>query len=138
MKLRLVRSFQKYLLNPWLKGFAALGLLPRGWAILETTGRRTGKHRRVPVGSELDGDTFWLVAEHGRRAGYVRNVEADPQVRVRIGRRWRTGTAHALPGDDPLARLERMRNRSNAAAVRRFGTELLTVRIDLDRPDPTK
>ena len=33
----------------------------------------------MPVGKTLDGDTLWMVAEHGRRAGYVRNIEANPQ-----------------------------------------------------------
>jgi deazaflavin-dependent oxidoreductase (nitroreductase family) len=76
-------------------------------------------------------DTFWLVAEHGRRAGYVRNIEANPHVRVKIGRRWRHGTAHLLPDDDPRER-QRAMPRLNAATVRLVGTDLLTVRIDLD------
>jgi hypothetical protein len=51
--------------------------------------------------------------------------------------RWRTGTASLLPDDDPRERqrwLSRQRPSSvtNAAAVRFFGTQLLTVRIDLD------
>lgn len=69
VKLRLVHAFQKYVLNPPLKGLAALGLLPRGWAIIETTGRRSGKRRRTPIGNGRVGETFWLVAEHGRAAG---------------------------------------------------------------------
>src|ERR687886_1520932 len=71
---------------------------PPGVAILETTGRRSGRPRHTPVGNGLakGTNTFWLVAEYGRRAQYVRNIEADPRVRVRIGRRWRTGTAHVL------------------------------------------
>jgi hypothetical protein len=35
---------------------------------------------------------FWIVAEHGRRANYVRNIEANPRVRVRVGRRWHEGS----------------------------------------------
>lgn len=130
MKRRLVRAFQKYALNPPVRVLAGLGLLPRGWAILETTGSRTGKPRRTPVGGRLEGGTFWLVAEYGTRAGYVRNIEADPRVRLRIGRRWHAGTARLLPEDDPSARLRRL-PRLNSAAVRLAGTELLTIRIDL-------
>ena len=69
--------------------------------MLETTGRRTGLARRTPVVSRLDDDTVWLVAEYGRRAAYVRNLEADARVRVKVRGRWRRGTAHPLPGDDP-------------------------------------
>ena len=100
--------------------------------ILETTGRRSGEPRRVPVGKALDGDTLWIVAEHGRRAGYVRNIEANPRVRVRAGRRWRTGTAHVLEDDDWRERQRLMSNRLNSAVVRAMGTEHVTVRVDLD------
>ena len=102
-----------------------------GLVILETTGRRSGRPRLTPVGKALDGDTLWVIAEHGRRAGYVRNLEANPRVRVRIGRRWRTGIAHALPDDDWRAR-QRGMPRLNGAMVRLMGSEPTTVRVDLD------
>jgi deazaflavin-dependent oxidoreductase (nitroreductase family) len=59
------------------------GFAPRAFALLETTGRRTGLARRTPVGNGLDGDTFWLVAAHGTQADYVRNLQAEPRVRVK-------------------------------------------------------
>jgi deazaflavin-dependent oxidoreductase (nitroreductase family) len=131
-KRRLVTSLQVRLLNPPIRALAAHGLVPTV-ALLETTGRRSGQPRRTPVtnGLQRGTDTFWLVAEHGRRAAYVRNIEADPRVRVRIGRRWRTGIGHVLADDDPLAR-QRMLPRLNATTVRAMGTELVSVRIDLD------
>jgi deazaflavin-dependent oxidoreductase (nitroreductase family) len=123
-----------------------LGIAPRAFALLETIGRRAGKPRRTPVGNGLLGNTFWLVSEHGRGAGYVRNIEANPHVRLKIGPSWRSGTAHILPDDDPYARLEtiasalgRMR-RVDAAIFRSFvrwlRTEPVTVRVDLDPPGP--
>jgi deazaflavin-dependent oxidoreductase (nitroreductase family) len=120
------------LLNPLVKAAANAGLPLPGFVILETTGRRSGQPRRVPVGKALEGDTLWVIAEHGRRAAYVRNIEANPRVRVRLGRDWRTGTARVLPDDDPLERQRRMPNRINSAAVRLMGSDLLTVRVDLD------
>jgi deazaflavin-dependent oxidoreductase (nitroreductase family) len=101
------------------------------WALLETTGRKSGLPRRNPVGNGLHGNTFWIVAEHGRGAGYVRNIQADPRVRLRVNRRWRTGTAHLLFDDDPRER-QRQLSKFNTAVVRIMGTDLLTVRIDLD------
>ena len=56
----------------------------------------------------LDGDTFWLVAQRGRSAGWVRNIEANPRVRVKVHGKWRAGTAHILDDDDPLKREERL------------------------------
>jgi F420H(2)-dependent quinone reductase len=44
------------------------GVAPRAFALLETTGRRTGLAPHIPVGNGLDGDTFWLVAAHGTQA----------------------------------------------------------------------
>jgi deazaflavin-dependent oxidoreductase (nitroreductase family) len=121
------------LLNPLVRAAARAGLPLPTVVLLETTGRRSGQPRRVPVGKALEGDTLWVVAEHGRRSGYVRNIEADPRVRVRVGRRWRTGTAHVLTGDDWRERQRRMPNRLNSAVVRAVGTEHVTVRVDLDR-----
>jgi deazaflavin-dependent oxidoreductase (nitroreductase family) len=118
------------LFNPLVKAAARAGLPLLGVAILETRGRRTGQLRWTPVGAVRDGDVVWIVAEHGRRAGYVRNLEADPSVRIRLGRRWRSGVAAVVPDDDPLARL-RSQPRVNALVVRGMGSELLTVRIDL-------
>jgi deazaflavin-dependent oxidoreductase (nitroreductase family) len=120
------------LLNPVLKTASSAGIPLPTVVILETTGRKSGLPRRNPVGKSIEGDTLWVVAEHGRRASYIRNIEANPRVRVKVGRRWRTGTARVMPGDDPRARQRRMPNRLNSAMVRAMGSDLLTVRIDLD------
>ena len=126
-----VTAFQKRILNPLVRRAIERGWAPPGYAVLETTGRRSGLPRRTPVGDGRRGDAFWIVAEFGRRAGYVRNIEANPRVRVLTGRRWRTGTAHLLPEDDPRER-QRDLPRLNALTVRAVGTDLLTIRIDLD------
>ena len=120
------------LFNPLVKAATNAGLAVPGIAILETTGRKSGRPRRTPVGHALDGETCWIVAGHGRNASYVRNIQADPSVRIKIGRRWRTGTAHVLPDDDPRAR-QRAMPVVNTAVVRLMGTDLLTVRVDLNR-----
>lgn len=67
-KRHLTTALAKHLFNPLVKVGVSTGLL-RGWAILETVGRRSGQRRRTPVGNGLEGDAFWIVAEHGRRAG---------------------------------------------------------------------
>ena len=136
-KERVVRLFQRYVLNPTMKAALATNLLPPTHALLETRGRKSGQLRTNPVGNGLskDGRTFWIVAEHGTRASYVRNIQADPNVRVRVRRRWHEGTATLLPDDDPHARLKAIGRPINGAMVRMAGTDLLTVRIDL-RPEP--
>jgi F420H(2)-dependent quinone reductase len=64
----------------------------------------------------------------------VRNIEANPRVRVRIGRKWRTGTARVLHDDDVRERARRMPNRANTRMVLVMASEPVTVRVDLDAP----
>jgi deazaflavin-dependent oxidoreductase (nitroreductase family) len=130
-KRSLSTELTRSVVNPVIRRLAARGLAP-GVSLLETTGRRSGEPRVTPVGASVEGSTVWIVAEHGRRAGYVRNIEADPRVRVRTRAGWRTGTAVVLADDDPRARQRAMGNAVNALMVRTMGTDLLTVRIDLD------
>ena len=139
-KRRLASGAAKYLVNPMVRGLFRLGLPAPGTAILETTGRKSGQPRRNPVTNGLDGGVFWIVAEHGRRANYVRNIEANPNVRVRVGRRWLAGAARPLPDDDPRKRLRYIASRHpitrlSTATVRLMQTDLMTVRIDLKVED---
>jgi deazaflavin-dependent oxidoreductase (nitroreductase family) len=131
-KRRLSTFLSAKLLNPLVNAAARAGFPTPSVVILETTGRRSGEPRRVPVGKALDGDTLWIVAEHGLRAAYVRNIQANPRVRVRVGRPWRTGMAQVLLDDDWRERQRRMPNRLNSAVVRAMGTDPVTVRVDLD------
>ena len=118
-----------------------LGIPPPGDALLETTGRSTGQPRRTPICDGLDGETFWLVAQCGRQADWVKNIRANPRVRVRVRSRsglgWRTGTAHIVDDDDPRERWQRigegnLARRLCVSASAAMGTDPLTVRIDLD------
>lgn len=122
-KYRTARAFQRRL-------NAVMRRLPNH-ILLETTGRTSGLPRRTPVGGRRVGDSFWLVSEFGERSQYVRNIVADPKVRVRIRGRWHEGTAHLLPDDDAVARLRTL-PRFNSVAVRMIGAQLLTVRVDLN------
>ncbi|GFG83885.1 nitroreductase [Mycolicibacter algericus] len=122
-KRNVIDFFQRHVANPITRR------LPTQ-VLLETTGRVSGQRRRTPIGGRRDGAQFWLVSEHGQTANYIRNIKADNAVRVRIRGRWHSGTAHLLPDDDARARLATL-PRFNSTLVRAFGTDLLTVRIDL-------
>ena len=134
-KRRISTTAATRVVNPVVRWAVRHGLAPDSYAVLETTGRRSGLPRRTPVGHVVEGDAVWIVAEHGSGAGYVRNIRANPRVRIKLRDGWREGTAHALDDDDPRARLRRMGLRLNALVVRLAGTDLLTVRIDLDPRD---
>jgi deazaflavin-dependent oxidoreductase (nitroreductase family) len=132
LKRRLSKLASTRVANPVVRRLLERGLMPRTHALLETTGRRTGRPRRVPVGNGLRGETFWIVTEHGRATDYVKNIEADPRVRVKVGREWREGRAYLLPDDDVHARMKELHRPANDALVRMAGSDLMTVRIDLD------
>jgi deazaflavin-dependent oxidoreductase (nitroreductase family) len=139
-KRTLASGTAKYLVNPIVRALFRLGLPAPGIAILETVGRKSGELRRNPVTNGLDDGVFWIVAEHGRRASYVRNIEANPRVRVRVGRRWYDGTARLVPEDDPQERLRYINSghpitRLSTATVRLLQTDLMTIRIDLNDED---
>jgi deazaflavin-dependent oxidoreductase (nitroreductase family) len=123
VKRQVVHRVQRLLVNPVGRQMPGI--------ILETTGRKSGKARQTAVGGRVVDNQFWMVSEHGEHSDYVRNIEANPAVRVRIGGRWRSGTAHLLPEDDPLQRLGGL-PRLNSAVVRLMGSDLLTIRVDLD------
>ena len=125
----LVLRFQRHVSNPIFRRLAPH--LP-AWAVIETTGRTSGQPRRNPVGGRLEGSVFWLVSEFGRDSHYVRNIVADPRVRVQLRGRWHSGTAVLVDSDDPRARLRQLPF-LNGMMVRTVGTNLLTVRVDLDR-----
>lgn len=123
LKRRLVHGVQRHIVNPIGRR------LPL--TMLETVGRKSGQPRRTAVGGRVVDSQFWMVSEHGKHSDYVRNISANSAVRMRIGGRWRTGTAHLLPDDDPIARLDQLPG-LNSTVVRAAGSELLTVRVDLD------
>jgi deazaflavin-dependent oxidoreductase (nitroreductase family) len=105
----LIDRLQKSVINPLDKLAFALRTPPPGDALLETTGRRTGQPRVTPICDCLEGDTFWIVAQRGRGSDCVRNIEANPRVRVKDSlsdSHWRAGTAHILDDDDPRSACE--------------------------------
>ena len=68
------------------------------------TGHKSGQPCPTPVGTGSNSATFWLIPQHGRRANYVRNIEANPRNRVTVRGSWRPATAHILSDDAPQER----------------------------------
>jgi deazaflavin-dependent oxidoreductase (nitroreductase family) len=127
----------RYTANPLMRGLFKVGITPPGMALVETVGRRTGVPRRIPIMCTPEGNSLWLIAQHGRHAGWVRNFEANPRVRVRLGRHWRNGTAELLPEDDVKARIRTFAGSAvgraiTAAGFRALESQPVTVRIDLE------
>jgi deazaflavin-dependent oxidoreductase (nitroreductase family) len=103
-KFRRERFIGRYLANPTVALLDRIGIRSALIAELETIGAKTGQPRRVPVTVSVDDEGAWVVSQHGHRAGWARNIAADPCVRLRQGKRWYTGTAAFVPDDDVVAR----------------------------------
>lgn len=125
-----VKPVGRSIVNPIAKRLAPH---VHGLVVLETIGRTSGLPRRTPVGGRRTGQTFWMVSEFGRQSNYVRNLEANPRVRLQLDGDWLAGTAAVVEGDDVRARMRSL-GWLNSLLVRQIGNELLSIRIDLDDP----
>jgi deazaflavin-dependent oxidoreductase (nitroreductase family) len=67
------------LMLPW---FSLLP--PAGFGVITTTGRKTGKRRRRCVRAIRRGARVFLVAIPGPAAAWLKNIQADPHVNLRI------------------------------------------------------
>jgi hypothetical protein len=142
MKHRIVHLLQKYLFNPPVKVVFAIGLA--------APGRRDPRNHRPQNGKAAPdaGGREWSC-----RQSVLDHFGTRPEIRLRpeyfceFARAIETARRLAIPlpfrngsfafDDDPRARQKWLAtqlsgNAANSAAVRFFGTQLLTVRIDLD------
>ncbi len=134
----LQRFLEKYAFNPVMRLLLRLGLAPRAFALLETTGRRSGARRLTPIGNGLDGSAFWLVSEHGTGCDYVKNLVVNPKVRVKVRRTWYCGTAALFPDEDGFTRRRVLDNangiigRADGVIFRASASTPVTILIDLE------
>ncbi|WP_280235343.1 nitroreductase/quinone reductase family protein [Nocardia cyriacigeorgica] len=86
---------------------------PTNFAILTTTGRTSGKARHRCVRAVLDGDRAYLVMlgpimtglpKEQAIADWLRNVRADPNVRLKVPGRTRSGLAREITDPAEAAR----------------------------------
>jgi deazaflavin-dependent oxidoreductase (nitroreductase family) len=117
-----------HVFNPVARAFA--GRAP-WWVVLETTGRRTGRTRQVPLArGPRDGSTVWLLSVHGRHASFSRNIAADPGVRLKLAGRWHQGRAAVVPVDPDVVRRFSLYARMGP---RTLGIDPALVRVELLR-----
>jgi len=67
---------------------------------LQTTGRSSGRPRTIEIWFATDGERIYLLAGGRDRAHWVRNLRADPSVRVRIGGRTLNGRAQVIEDEE--------------------------------------
>ena len=116
------------IINPPTRPLA--GLAP-WWVLLETTGRRTGKPTRTPLArGPVAGDVLWLTSVHGRHADWVRNLEVNPEVRMKLSGRRYHARATVYEYDESIARRFNAYARSGPKTL---GIDSALVRVELRR-----
>ncbi|MCP2275066.1 nitroreductase family deazaflavin-dependent oxidoreductase [Nocardia amikacinitolerans] len=140
-KFKRERMIGRYIANPTVAALDRLGIRTALVSELETTGAKTGLPRRVPVTASFDDKGAWIICQHGPRAGWARNITADPRVRLRRGDRWYTGTAKFVPDDDVVARARsfatgRIARPVLAWTIKALETEPISVRVTFSAADP--
>lgn len=134
-KFRRERVIGRYLANPAVALLGRLGIRTTFATELETTGRKSGVRRRVPVSAKFDDKGAWVISQHGRRSGWAFNIAADPKVFIRQRNRWRSGIARFETDDDPARRAStfatsRLLSPIVAATFRALQSDPISVRID--------
>jgi deazaflavin-dependent oxidoreductase (nitroreductase family) len=77
----------------------AIGLGPlvgRIILLLTTTGRRSGMKRVTPLQYEMIGSDYYLGSARGIKSDWVRNIQTNLQVEVRVGAKHFHGTAEVI------------------------------------------
>lgn len=136
-KFKRERFVGRYFANPLMRGLTRAGVHVSLMTDIETVGRTTGLARRVPVSAKFDDTGAWIISQHGTRSGWGANIAADPAVRLRVGNRWRSGTAAFVHDDDITARARSfagnpLLGRIVGATFAALQTTPITVRVTFD------
>lgn len=107
---------------------------------LQTIGRTTGRPRTIEIWFATDGERIYMLAGGRERAHWVRNLQQDPRVRVRIGGHTVAGAARVVvdPDRDRLARqllAAKYQGWADGAPLSSWASGSLPVEIELD-PGP--
>jgi deazaflavin-dependent oxidoreductase (nitroreductase family) len=98
---------------------------------LTTAGRKTGLPREIEIWFVASDTHLYVLAEHFQKAQWVRNIERNPRVRVRVAGQERDATAHILDQARDSAEWEKIQRLTRE----KYGWgDGLPVRITPDNP----
>lgn len=110
-------------------------------AELTTTGRASGLPRTIEIWFAARSGTVYLLAGDGARASWVRNIVAQPRVRIRVGEVHITGRGRVVtdPAEAEFARDALVAKYQPGYPEDLFGwrSRALPIAIDLDA-DPVR
>jgi len=85
----------------------------RKYLYLTTVGRVSGQPREIEIWFVESQGKFYVLAEHFREAHWVKNIERNPRVRVRLGQAQFDATARVLDPEGDRATWEMAQRLSN-------------------------
>ena len=83
---------------------------PEQFLYVTTTGRKSGEPREIEIWFTEHEGRYYIIAEHGSRANWVRNILANADVQVRVAGRDFAATACVL-SDNYDIEMARLRSR---------------------------
>jgi deazaflavin-dependent oxidoreductase (nitroreductase family) len=83
---------------------------PEQFLYVTTTGRKSGEPREIEIWFTEHEGRYYIIAEHGSRANWVRNILANADVHVRVVGRDFAATARVL-SDNYDIEMARLRSR---------------------------
>jgi deazaflavin-dependent oxidoreductase (nitroreductase family) len=78
-------------------------LIGRFLLLLTTTGRKSGLPRVTPLVYEQRGEVISVASARGPLADWLRNIQANPRVRIRVGQRQFEGLAEVTTDPEKIA-----------------------------------
>lgn len=134
----------------------ALGLGPllgKMVLLLTTRGRKSGKPRVTPLQYERIDNTIYVASAMGAKADWIRNIQADPHVQVRVGSQHINGEMEIITNREIIAdfmevrlarhphmirlilRMDGLKGKINRDALLRYGGSIVIGRLkELSRP----
>ena len=104
-------------IEPYLRaGFGTAGPCANGIVLLETTGRKSGRIINVPLMAASFGAVILVSTVRARRAQWIRNVAANPEVRYWLHGRAHKAKAYVIGDGERAATRDRMPLRVRAIA----------------------
>jgi deazaflavin-dependent oxidoreductase (nitroreductase family) len=110
------------------------------FAYVTTAGRRTGRPHTIEIWFGVDGGRVYLLSGGGERSDWVRNLVADPRVRLRIrDRQWHAEARVVVedPEEEAMARrllASKYQGWRQGRPLSRWASTALPVALDLTRP----
>jgi deazaflavin-dependent oxidoreductase (nitroreductase family) len=93
-----IKNVQK--IHRWLYAVGLGPVIGKIILLLTTTGRKSGQPRVTPLQYEAINGEYYLGAARGLQADWVRNLQVNPQVEVRVGAKHFQGRAEIVT--DPV------------------------------------